>query len=235
LWIQSNPGVDTNRTARVARIRHDGNWDPEPGGWVRLANIMHNFDQCELKVDVVPAAPGTDAPDPRSAATTMPSSQPSLDFSAFHLVHLTDTRSVRVPAPVKASLKRYLDKNGLLLMDAAGGSPEAGGSFDELMRELYPGVIIAPLPLEHPIYHATVYGGQDIERVTYRRSPNQPAVRIPRLRGAMVGNKLVAIESYEDLSGGLVGYPTAGLTGYSSTSAVDLMRNIILWRSSALR
>ena len=30
-------------------------------------------------------------------------------------------------------------------------------------------------------------------------------------------------------------YPTAGLTGYSPTSAVDLVRNIILWRSSSLR
>ena len=94
---------------------------------------------------------------------------------------------------------------------------------------------IVPLPLEHPIYHATTFGGQDIYRVSYRRSTDQQTVRIPRLRGAMVGKKLVAIISNEDLSGGLVGYPTAGLSGYSPNSALDLMRNIILWRSSSLR
>ena len=38
--------------------------------------------------------------------------------------------------------------------------------------------------------------------------------------------------SHEDLSAGLVSYQTAGPVGYSSQSATDLMRNLILWSSA---
>jgi hypothetical protein len=46
-----------------------------------------------------------------------------------------------------------------------------------------------------------------------------------------VNHKLIAIVSDEDLSGGLVGYSIAGLNGYSPASAMELMRNLILWRA----
>lgn len=231
-WIVSNPGVQAERKARVVRIRHGGNWDPEPGGWERMANIMHNFDQCDLQTEIfppVPVAPASPSGDAR------PATRPSLDLSSFHVAHITDTKTVSLVPGMKTVLKRYIDGGGMLLLDAAGGSPEAGGSFEVLMRELYPNVAIVPLPLDHPIYHATGFGGQEIQRVNYRRSTDTQTIRIPKLKAVMLDKKLIAVISYEDLSAGLVGYSTAGVTGYTSASAVDLVRNIILWRSSALR
>ncbi|HVT88350.1 MAG TPA: DUF4159 domain-containing protein [Tepidisphaeraceae bacterium] len=219
-WIDRNDAVAVDRTVRVFRVSHAANWDPEPGGWQRLANVMHNFDQVDLDL----SAP---------KATTQASDLP--DAKRHVLAHLTATRSVQLTPTMKAALKRYIDGGGMLLLDAASGSSEAAGSFDPLVRELYPSVVIAPLPLDHPIYRAAPFGGQQIERVTYRRSQDLTPVTIPRLRGAMVGNKLVAIISHEDMSGGLVAYTTAGLVGYSPNSATDLMRNIILWRASALK
>ena len=178
--------------------------------------MLHNFDQFDMQVESL-------VPQPDMAATRFP------------LAHLTGTQSVNLTADAKSSLRRYIDSGGLLLLDAAGGSTEAAGSFDVLLRELYPTVTIAPLPLEHPIYHAQAMGGQEITSVSYRRSTDLQPVRISRLRGATVNQKLIAIVSYEDLSGGLVGYSTGGLTGYSPASATDLLRNIILWRTSALK
>ena len=207
-WIERNPGVQATRTARIARLRYDGNWDPEPAGWQRLANSMHNFDQLDLRIEPTSAPEGT------------------------VLAHLTATKSVQLPLDAKNAIRRYLDAGGLLLLDAAGGSSEAAGSFEGLLRGLYPDVAIAPLPLDHPLYHAKNLGGQDIDSVSYRRAPDLQAIHVPRLRGATAQGKLIAIVSYEDLSGGLVGYSTGGLIGYTPASAMNLMRNLILWRAS---
>jgi hypothetical protein len=132
-------------------------------------------------------------------------------------------------------IKNYLSNGGLLLMDAAGGAPEVPASYEQLLKDLFPDVVIAPLPLTHPLYHAGDFGGFDIDSVDYRRIPNAPAIHIPRLRGATVNGKLIAILSYEDISGALVGYAHSGLNGYTPASAADLMRNLILWRASSLR
>jgi hypothetical protein len=211
-WVDRNPGVQAQRTATIARIRHDGNWDPEPGGWARLSNVMHNFDQTDLSLQPVAAAP--------QGAT---------------LAHLTATGSVKLDPAQLDALRKYTQAGGLVLMDAAGGSPEAAASFEVLLKQLYPDVGIQSLPLDHPIYVSEVTGGNPIKEVKYRRSPNLQPVRIPRLRGATSGGKLVAILSSEDLSGGLVGYTTAGLVGYVPASATDIVRNIILWRLSQIR
>lgn len=209
-WIERNPGVQTTRVARLARIPYDGNWDPEPAGWVRLANLMANLDQVDLKVQPLPM--------PQNGAT-------------HPLAHLTAVQSLQLAPSLKDALRGYLNSGGLLLLDAAGGTAEASGSFDPLLRELFPTVKIEPLPLDHAIYRGSKSGGEDIEQVKYRRSRDLQPVHIPRLRGATVDGRLIAIVSYEDLSGALVGYSTAGLNGYSPDSAADLVRNIILWRA----
>lgn len=229
-WIDRNDGVVVERSTSVARIRHESNWDSEPGGWARLANVMHNFDQLDINVEPVGVARG------QSGDAEVPTTRPTvLDPKRHIIAHLSATKAVQMSPEMKQMIKRYIDDGGLLVMDAAGGSPEAGGSFDLFLRELYPNVLFGNMKLDHPIYNAATHGGQILKEVTYRRSQTLASVRIPRLRGAVIGTKLIAILSAEDISGGLVGYNTAGLTGYSPASATDLMRNIILWRASALR
>jgi hypothetical protein len=207
-WVERNEGVEATKKASITRITYDGNWNPEPGGWERLSNVMHNYDQCDLTL--------TASTEPASDAT---------------LAHLTGTAGIRIDSQRRPALKQYLDSGGLLLADAAGSSTETAGTIESLIRELYPTVTIAPLPLDHLIYHATGFGGMEIDNdVNYRRAAGLQNVHIPRLRGAKVQGKLVAILSSEDLSSALVGYNIAGLSGYAPASATDLVRNIILWR-----
>ncbi len=209
VWVDRNSTAETTRSLKLARLRYDGNWNPEPGGWVRLSNVMANFDQLDLQLE-----------------------SPETPLSpAIGLAHLTGTSAIKMNAAQRTALKNYLTSGGLLLMDAAGGSSEMPAAFDQFLKELFPEIVITPLPLTHPIYHATPYGGLDIDSVDYRRVSNVPSVHIPRLRGATVQGKLVAIVSYEDISGGLVGYSHFGLNGYTPASATDLMRNLILWRA----
>jgi hypothetical protein len=210
-WIDPDPKVETTQTFSVARIRHDDNWNPEPAGWQRMAAILRNQDQIELIV------PADSAPPKQSIA------------------HLTTTGAVGMSAAQIDALRYYLNAGGLLLMDAAGGSPEAPVAFEAVLKALYSDMKLEPLTLDHPIFRGESYGGLQIDDVNYRRSKNIEPNRIPKLRGATANGRLVAIVSYEDLSGALVGYPTAGLVGYTPASAAEIVRNIILWRLSTAK
>jgi hypothetical protein len=48
--VRPKASIKTTRTIGVARIQYGGNWDPEPGGWTRLAAIFHNDLQTQLDV-----------------------------------------------------------------------------------------------------------------------------------------------------------------------------------------
>ena len=133
------------------------------------------------------------------------------------------------------SLKKYLDDGGFLVIDAAGGSVAANLSMEALMGRLCPGATIGRILDDHEIYSAK-FGGDDIRSVTYRKftSTREPNSNRSRLRGVSVNGRIVAILSADDLTAGMVGYPTDGIVGYSPASATELMRNIILWRMAKL-
>jgi len=147
------------------------------------------------------------------------------------------SRPIELTTPQQDGLKAYLDGGGLLLFDAAGGSVAANVSMEALIARLYPDATIARLPDDHDIYAAKFDGGRSaIKSVTYRRftTTREPNSSRPRLRAVMQKGKLIAILSADDLSAGIVGYPTDGIAGYSPVSATEIVRNIILWRADQL-
>jgi DNA polymerase/3'-5' exonuclease PolX len=44
-----------------------------------------------------------------------------------------------------------------------------------------------------------------------------------------VNGRIIAIHSAEDLTAAMVGYPIAGITGYTPATAVQIIRNIVIW------
>jgi hypothetical protein len=214
-WIErENPARPDKRQLRVLRLKYDGNWDPEPGSWRRLGNLLHNQDALGLAVDPVdtnsePLAVGAGA-----------------DLWIAHLTAAAALSDAQVDG-----LKRWLDAGALVVIDAAGGSAEAGTSFLGEIARLEPGAKVIPLPIDHPIYSGRFPGGAVLGPVIYRRSA---LARVghstaPRLNGIYVGPKLIAIESDEDLSAAVAGVTTAGIVGYSPATATNLMRNLLLW------
>ncbi len=71
--VTLNPAIRSNRSMRVARLQYDGNWDPEPGGWPRLAAILHNEFQLDVEVKTIPLGKGELNPAPPPAAAPRPS------------------------------------------------------------------------------------------------------------------------------------------------------------------
>ena len=74
--------------------------------------------------------------------------------------------------------------------------------------------------------------GYAIEKIQYRRRTRtrMGQSRSPVLRGVMHERRLAVVLSREDLTAGLVGYPSSTVDGYEPESAYRIMRNIILSR-----
>lgn len=195
----------------LARIKYAGNWDPEPGGWRRLSAILHNRDRASVKVSTVDIAKET------------------LDNA--NVAHITGTGKIKLTDPARATIKKFVEGGGTLIVDAAGGNAEFAQSVEAELNTMF-GADAAqlknPLPADHPIYKLN---GRKIEDVSYRMFAKQKLVgelKGPRLRGITIKNRLAVIYSPEDLSVGLVGQPIDGIVGYTPTTATGLMRYILL-------
>jgi hypothetical protein len=71
--VMPNPGIKNSRTIRLARLKYKGNWDPEPGGWTRLAAIFHNDLHADLEVKTISLGDGQLTAVPASTGPARPS------------------------------------------------------------------------------------------------------------------------------------------------------------------
>jgi hypothetical protein len=194
-------------------VDYPGNWDPEPGAFPRLAKIMKRDAKTELTI--------------KQTALT------ALDPRTTPVAHMTGTTGFPVNADGVAAVKKYLDGGGTLLVDAAGGTgSEFKLSFEKLMQQVYPANGLAAIPLTSPVYNGTVPDSVDATSVDYRmgyRLANRGKGNVPQLKGILVGGRYAVIYSEEDITAGLLGTNTWGIMGYSPESALELMRNMILY------
>jgi len=208
-------------SARVARIRHDGNCDPEPLALVRLQRLMGN--ECLISLGVAGPLPATD----------LPKSKASVAF-------LSGTKAFTLSEDEVAALKTFTDGGGVLIIDAAGGAKAAkdpatqtlktigfAASADALLEKLYPGVLLKPLSAHDPLLNVPQY---KIERTPYRAGTRKRLGMSskPNLRAIQIEGDLRVLYSREDLTTGLLGYPGTHVDGYRPEAAYEIVRNVIL-------
>jgi hypothetical protein len=213
-WISADSSIHAERTVKVARLRYDSNWDPEPGGWRRFANVLLNQFKVNLVVDPVKLGDGK--------------------LGDYFLAHLTGTTKFTLSDAQRAELKSFVEKGGTLIIDACGGSGEFATSAESELSAIFGDAsqqLKDPLPVDHPMFsvradkHATV---------GYRRFARDTlgSTKSPRLRGIVMGNRIAVFYSPEDLSVGLVGQNVDGILGYDPKSAVDCMTSMVLYAAS---
>jgi len=212
--VDPDPSVKAQQTIDVARIKYDGNWDPEPGGWRRLSAVMHNGDS--LDVNAVAVDPASDS------------------LAGKKIAHLTGTDRFRLTTSAITELQQFIKNGGTLIVDAAGGKTAFADSAEKTLHSIFGDDAVQAqdlLPEDGPLYLA----GGKLEEVSYRTFARAALgnLKTPRLRGITQGGRLVCIYSPEDLSVGLVGEPVDGILGYSPESATALMRKILLLASGA--
>lgn len=201
------------RAIKVARLKYGGVWDPEPGGWRRLANIVHNSGLANLTVETVELGGG------------------KLD-NTFAVAHLTGAFQFKLTDVQRSELRKYVEGGGTLVIDAAGGSSAFGASAEAELGAILPNGKLANLPPEHALYAAP----HAIKEVEYRRYARRVVGgnKSPRLRGIDLGNRTAVFLSREDLSVGLVGQSVDGVIGYEPKSAAELMSNVILYAAGGV-
>ena len=212
-WPQPQPIVPL-RMAKVARLKYQGNWDPEPLAWERFAMLMGQHWQTKLIVEAIPIS--------------------RLNAATWRVAHLTGTTALHLSPAEKAALKAYVACGGTLVIDAAGGSETFADSAQRLLEELFGAGSLRRLPSFSPVYRLK---GMEIRKVGYRRAAREKFGRVtrPRLMGIKAGTRIAVFLSREDLTSGLAGYPCFGCVGYAPGtvhrpgSAIRLMRNIVLY------
>lgn len=216
--VRFNPSAPpSSHKLKVARLAVGPNWDPEPGGWVRLAAILHNEDLTDMAV--LPVTPGAG------------------NLAAMHVAHLTGTTAFSLTNPARLEIKSFVEHGGTLVIDAAGGSlPFADSAEQELKNIFGPAItpqLDEPLPPNSELYTLPHHA---IDSFTYRawtRANSVGALKQSQLRGVRIGNRIAVFFSRVDLSAGLVGEPVDGIVGYTPETATAIMRNIMLYATQS--
>ncbi len=211
--VQPDPRVVARAAIQVARLQCGDNWDPEPGGWQRLAAVLHNQHSTGLTTEVAPLGAGK--------------------LDGFTIAHWTGTTKVALNDAQRAELKKFVAAGGTLIVDAAGGSTQFASTAEAELVKMFGDDkgFFQPLPPDHPLYTA---GDQKITTVGYRRFAQNLVSRLksPRLRGIAVDGRLAVVFSPEDLTEGLVGEPVDGILGYDPETATALMCDILQYAST---
>jgi hypothetical protein len=213
-YVEENPSVKPTRELTLARLEYAGNWDPEPGGWRRVAAILHNEHRLKLAVRPLKLGVGKLT-------------------KQYPVAHLTGTTDFKLDEPSRNELRTYVQSGGTVLFESAGGSATFTDAADAELKSLFPNAKLEVLPLSHPLYAA---GDPPLKEVTYRPYAQKSVVgasRMPLLQALTVNNRPAIFFSREDLSAGLAGQSTDGILGYAPKSATEIMTRLLLYAAGA--
>jgi hypothetical protein len=223
--VADPPVGDPLATFGVARLKHAGDWDPEPGAWPRFANLFRRQTGATADVRAVSAS----ALGGRAAGGAVDDSFPDRP----PLAHLTGTAPFALSDAEADGLRQYVEAGGVLLVEACGGS----GAFatfaeEQLVPATFPGMALAdarpdqvPLAKTQPV----------TDDLTVRRvrpfALAQPAGRLAGIRVGRWGKGWVLVSRY-DLTTGLLGSNVWGVVGFSPDYCVGVVKNVLVWAAT---
>jgi len=129
-----------------------------------------------------------------------------------------------------AAARAYVEAGGVLVIDACGGQePFAKSVQTTLLPAAFPGIPIAPLPADHPVFLPSRPFADDLRQMPLRPFAKEqlgtPAVPIEGLHAG----KGWVLFSRLDLTTGLLGTQSWGILGYEPAHAQALVKNAVLW------
>ncbi|MGN6367561.1 MAG: DUF4159 domain-containing protein, partial [Phycisphaerae bacterium] len=190
----------------VGRLKYAGNWDPEPGAWGRFGKKMG------VTVRVVEAG--------------------ELDPEQVPVVHVTGTGRVAWPAEVREKLAAYVAGGGVLIGDAAGGSAGFGESFSARGDALAGGAKRERVGAEELLFSGEVEGSVKLDRDSTGFRKSTPEGRRvsgrPEVWGWKKGGRWGVLFSPLDVTSGLLGTTTWGISGYLPGTAEGVVRDMLV-------
>ena len=204
------PPAPPAKFVSIARVKYAGNWDPEPAAWYRFSRYL----QWETG----------EAADVRAVQIA------DLPTTVAQLATLTGTAAHSFTDGERASLRKFVESGGILLIDACGGENAFTQSArDDLLHNAFSGAAKVPLPADHPLYKDLKPGLSNPSPVRLRpyaidRLGNfAPPIQLLKL------GKGYVLFSAMDLTSALLGTNTWGIIGYEPASAQVFVKNMVLW------
>ena len=209
LYVGELPGA-AKVTVPIARLKHSGQWDPEPYAWVRESRLFRR----ETSIGLAPVAVEIE----------------KLTTKVAPLAHLTGTTAISLTDAQINALRNYVQAGGVLLIDPWGGL----APFNESVRtSLLANAFAESAPQEIPSDHALL-AGQGAGLTQIARPLVRPYVfrvlgqKFPKLQIVQSGKGAVLLSEL-DLTSGLLGTNTLGVVGYDPKYSHEFVRNAILW------
>jgi len=219
LW-PAKPKFTPVRTIRLARLKTTGRYDPEPLAYERLALLMGR--ETKVQLDVLG-----------------PMDINELAQANAQLATITGVDAFSLTAEQREALKAFVAGGGTLVLDAAGGSKAFRKSAEGEVQKMYGPDALEVLSSRHDLYRNPLddVAGMRIDKVGFRRITRKMLgkQKTPRLEAALVKGRPAVIYSRQDITAGLVGYPSLTADGYdpgdagTPGSAYRIMRNIVLY------
>jgi hypothetical protein len=209
-YVSAPSAAPPNGTVGVARLKYDGNWDPEPGAWRRFANWMARSTGTGVAVDEVSVAklpPTTIAP----------------------IASLTGTASFKLSPDELKALRGYVDGGGVLLVDACGGSPAFAESAIAAISAAFPEHPPQVMSRDHPLFDPGAPGMDDLRKPRLRRYALERSISGDTRPRMLRSGRGAVIFSDQDLTAALLGTETWGISGYEPAYADSFMKNLIFW------
>lgn len=212
------PANYPTRVVRGARIKHSGNYDPEPGALSQLRNLLGRTHDVDLQLPASAIAASELTPDIDIAFMT------TLDAGT-----LTDQEAT--------AIRQWVDQGGTLWLDAAGGLTGAQNGARNLLDQIAPGEPGVPLSMSNPVINGVnMLSGFDNRRIRFRHFAlkSMGPTNVNKLLGIRVnrpdgdGTRMGVIYSTEDLTCGLAGLDHWGIFGYTPTYSRRLVINGVL-------
>jgi len=200
------PEKAPSATVTAARIKYDGNYDPEPASLSQLGALLATKGGIDLKSSTMAAADLT---------------------PATQVAFLTVSESAELKDADAAALRKWIDAGGTLWIDAAGGRVAASAAVDSALAKLgyQPG---DPKPCDDtPVFTGKTRraGGTDVSKPTYR---NFLEADRATLRQIVSGTRPAVYITRGDVAAALAGANTYGISGFGVDTARGMVLNSIL-------
>jgi hypothetical protein len=194
----------------LARLKYDGNWNPEPAAWPREARLFGQQTSLGLNFDTI-------------ALEDLSTKNPPI-------AHLTGTAHFAVTDAQIASVKQYVENGGVLLIDPCGTPGDFFNTVhDDLLAKAFPDIPPEPIVTGHPLLMESSVGMDDIQKPTFRefvRTLTDTSHTTPMVIRAGAGHVILLPL---DLTSGLLDEQAWGIAGYRPDYCKSFAKNLLLW------
>lgn len=207
-YIVENP-TPPAASIRVARVKYDGNWDPEPAAFDHADRWFRQQTGLDMKMQTVTVDELADANPP--------------------IAYLTGTARFMPSVAQVVSLRSYVQNGGVLIIDPCG----VPGDFftnirDDLLPHLFFDAKLDAVDVSHPLLTASGDGMTDVSNPQVRQFVRAQDITswMPLMLHSGKGHVILMPL---DMITGLLGCDAWGIAGYKPEYSLALLRNIVLW------